>query len=101
MEMEDGEARQLAIQKEGKLGQMVGMMAQAEGQNERKKWLYADGLYGERRREYPGYAMVEQMDLALSDAVKVSVREVVRKVVVELMLKWVQLVWLGQQWLEM
>lgn len=34
---------------------------------------------------------VEQIDLASNDAVKVSVGEVVRKVVAELMLMWIKL----------
>lgn len=45
--------------------------------------------------------MVEQLDLVRDEGVKVFVERVVWKVVVEAKLKQVQLVWLGQQRLEM
>lgn len=45
--------------------------------------------------------MVEKLVLAPCEAVKVFVREVVRTVVVKAKLKRVQLVGLGDRWLEM
>lgn len=60
-----------------------------------------DELYGELRREHLGYAMIEQLDLARNETVKVYVCEVVRTVVLDLNLKLVQLVCQGQQCLEM
>lgn len=94
MNVEDAEVIYSAIQKNRKLGLMIGLFAQDEGRNVRNKWLVADRLCGERHREHPGYAMGEQMDLALSNAVKESVRKLERRIVVELMPKWVEMVWL-------
>lgn len=56
---------------------MVGMMAQAQCRNVQRKWLDGDGLQSTQSREHPGYAMVEHMDLAWSNAVRVSVQEMV------------------------
>lgn len=53
-------------------GQRWLRLVQAESQYEKKKWMYADGLYGERCHEHPGYAVAERMVLTRSGAVKVS-----------------------------
>lgn len=93
--MGESVARQLANQKKEMMEQMIGIMAQADGWNERWKRLYAYGMYGERSRGHPGYAMIEQLDLAWDKAGEVFVWEVARTVVAESKLKMVQLVWLG------